>query len=391
LISRRLIASDSARRKRGSRLPPDGVLGVQVRVERQLRALGGIPETHVEGALPRGLAQEGVVVEGEAARLQVGLARVDLERDQLGVGDRHRHPVDIGKLQSVRVDAVEERVAHEHETLGRRARLQDPRLQRRQVRVVVAVHVVEAVVQLCPVAHPLGAHPLLESRPVRVFLVELPEVVRRPVDIERRRAGQRRQEIGIGPVPDEAHGMGVGEGHFRRTAIGQQDLRRARGRDLPVADDVLPPVAEILAGEGMPVRPAMAGAEAKGEDPLLDILDRGEDVGLELEARVVADQPRIAVDGHHAHVLRSAHDQPHLPAMAAGLEIAAGRMDQRRARQPLGDRRQAAGGDVRGQRRAVDLGRRGRAGEAGDGEPERRGMQPAHAALRGRIEAGSAP
>ena len=83
----------------------------------------------------------------DVARLQIDLAGAGLGGDQLGVGDVHQHPVDIGQLLALLVDAMEVRIAQEHELLRRRANRIEPGLQGRQFRVVEIVKIVAVVVQ----------------------------------------------------------------------------------------------------------------------------------------------------------------------------------------------------------------------------------------------------
>ena len=220
-----------------------------------MRAARGGPETGHEIAALLALLEEGVVLEEQAARLEVGLAGAGLDRHQLVVDDVEHHPVDVGQLLTVGVDPVEVGVALEDEALGRRWRGQLPGLERRQLRVLELVHVVVAAVELRPVAR-LG---LLDHRGelvgVGVALVELLEVVRRHVDEQRRRLRQRRQEERVGLRPAVAHRELVGELDIGQLAV-DEEVRRGAGRaQRLVVGDVLPPVAEVLAGERLAVGP----------------------------------------------------------------------------------------------------------------------------------------
>ena len=104
LISSRSTASDSARRKRTSRNSSRQTvsLGVEVRVEREMRAARGRPEMRHEAAALLALLEEGVVLEEQAARLEVGLAGAGLDRHQLVVDHVEHHPVDVGQLLTAR-------------------------------------------------------------------------------------------------------------------------------------------------------------------------------------------------------------------------------------------------------------------------------------------------
>ncbi|MFO0007185.1 MAG: hypothetical protein ACK559_39335, partial [bacterium] len=89
--------------------------------------------------------------------------------------------------------------------------------------------------------------------------------------------------------------------------------------------------------------------------------------------------------------LGAAHDDAQLAAMAARLEAAAGRMDQRVPGQPPVDRRPAPGGDLGGERRRIDEGLRageGRQHERREGEGTQERL---HAARPERMSAAVAP
>ena len=223
------------------------------------------------------------MLEEQAARLEVGLAGAGLDRHQLVVDDVEHHPVDVGQLLTVGVDPVEVGVALEDEALGRRRRGQLPGLERRQLRVLELVHVVVAAVELRPVAR-LG---LLDQRRqllrIGVALVELLEEVRRHVDEQRRRLRERRQEERVRLRPAVAHGQGIGELDQRPLAVDEQVRRRPGRAQRLVVGDVLPPVAEVLAGERLAVGPAVARAQMEGEAPPVLDLDVFEDVRHQLE------------------------------------------------------------------------------------------------------------
>ena len=80
------------------------------------------PEQRGEPAARLALPEEGVVLEHEAAGLQVDLAGAGLDRDQLAVDDLEDEPVDVGQLLAAAVDAVEVGVALGDEALRRRLR-----------------------------------------------------------------------------------------------------------------------------------------------------------------------------------------------------------------------------------------------------------------------------
>ena len=103
-----------------------------------------------------------------------------------------------------------------------------------------------------------------------------------------------------------------------RLAIDQQFARRADRREVGVVGDVFPVVAEILGGEGRAIGPFMALAQMEGEDaPFLDV-EALQDVGHQIVMRVVAHQPRIAIDHHVAGVLGRGHQHVQFLAVFAG-------------------------------------------------------------------------
>ena len=322
------------------------------------------------------LLEEGVVVEVEVARLQVRIARARLRRNQLRVGDREHEAVEVGELAPALIDAVEVRVAHGDEAIGRRPRRVVPGLQRRQVRVVALVEVVHAVMHRGPPARggALGFR-LLHLR--RVLLVELLEVMRRPEDEKRRGARHARQEMRVGLLPAIAHRDLVEHLELRGLAVDQHVARRTRGAQLAVIRYVLPVVAEVLGGEGMAVGPAMPLTQAQREDALFLHVERLEDVRHQrafertqkvgercLEQRLCA--------GH------APGERVERAAMAPGLRSRlAERHDERLLRQALFDRRQLAGTHRLRERRRLDV-RPRCAGE------QQKCEQPSHARARTR-------
>src|SRR5258707_9256401 len=101
--------------------------------------------------------------------MQIALAGACLGRNNLVVGDGHENAIDIGKLPAGAVDAMVVGVALKDEAVGRRPRLEDPWLERRQVRIVVSVGVVDAIVERRPVALFALLDELLEFFLVGIF------------------------------------------------------------------------------------------------------------------------------------------------------------------------------------------------------------------------------
>jgi hypothetical protein len=91
------------------------------------------------------------------------------------------------------------------------------------------------------------------------------------------------------------------------------------GREGLVGRDVLPVEAQVLRREGLAIRPAMPLAQAKGEDaPFLDG-EIGEQVRLELQRLIEADQPGKAEDVEQPRVPGPADQRAEIPAAPAQL------------------------------------------------------------------------
>ena len=107
----------------------------------------------------------------------------------------------------------------------------------------------------------------------------------------------------------------------------------------------------------------------KRENAAVSHVDSLDDVGNELQLVVVAHEARITVDHHHANVAILRHQRPQLAAVAADRPVGAVDVDYKRGpREPLRERRQLAGFDVRLERGRLFSG--GRSGAEQDGEPE---------------------
>ena len=215
------------------------------------------------------------------------------------------------------------------------------------------------------------------------------------------RTGQRRQEERIRPRPRVAHGVLVEHLEVRRLALHEIHAGRTERSQRLVRGDVFPVVAEVLAGERPAVRPPVAGAEPQGEDAPVHDVQPGQEIGSEAVVGVVADQSRIAVDDHQAHVLAAAHQQPQLAPVAAGRKaVAVEPHHARLRRQAVLDGGKLASGDLLGEGGDFDVRRCGRprarecdetcrgqpgsehATERGDGQRHRPGWIPACAHRR---------
>jgi hypothetical protein len=350
-----------------------------------MRAARGLPEHRPEPVARLALLEEGVVLEDQAARLQVGLAGAGLDRNQLVVDHLEQHPVDVGQLHARGIDPVVVGVALGDEALGRRPRHDHPGLQRRQVGIVELVHVVLAPVELGPVARPVRRDQASELVRVGVFLVELLQVVGGRVDEQRVRGGQRRQEERVGLRPAVADGLRAQDLDLRQLALDHELARRPERAELEVGRHVLPPVAEVLGREGRPVRPAVARPEVESEGaPGLDV-DRLGDVGHELEIAVVADQTRIAVDHEQARLAAAADQHPQIATpLAERCDLGHAGLERRSGLRRRGLRKRhcrRAGQERRGGREARDQERQ----QAARHRPSRPGPCSVHASSLSRL------
>ena len=102
-------------------------------------------------------------------------------------------------------------------------------------------------------------------------------------------------------------------------AVDEEDGLGPGRRKLLVVGDVLEIEAEILRREGLAVRPAMALAQREGEDAVVLDLDLLQEVRPQLQLLVIADEPRIGIDGDEPKIARLAHQAAQIPAVAADL------------------------------------------------------------------------
>ena len=325
--------------------PPDGIAGIEVGVERRVRALARAPQADLVAARLLAAFQEGHIVEPQVTGLEVACAGGGLRRDEPARGDVHHHAVDIGKLAAPGVHPVVVGIAGEDEAVRGRPDGRRPGLQGRQVRIVVLVLAVQLVVQRRPGAPARLFHGRGQRLGCGMRGMEAPQIVRRAVDIERPRACQRRQEAGIRRLPAITEGPFVQHLEDRRLAVHEHRRRRSGRRELGIVGDILPPVAEVLSGEGMPVRPFVTRPEMQGEDAAFLGFHTLQNVRLQHELRRVAHEARIAVHDHLARVLRLGHQQAQVAAMSAGAGL---RIDIGDGRQAPFDRRQRPGADPLG-------------------------------------------
>jgi hypothetical protein len=294
---------------------PGRIVDRQIGNQRGIGAAGRLPQANPISIARLAFLEERVVVESEIARLQIGFAGARLQWHDLVVGDQHDDFVDVGQLPAGRVDAVIVRVAPEHEAIGRRSGRQHPGLQRRQVRVVVLILIVGSVVQHHPVAYPRLFHLGFELGLGRVLGVKFLQIVGGTEDRERPGAGQSVEKTGVPARPRVANGRLGQNLEGRPFAVDQHLRRQAGGLQARMIEHVVPVVFEIRRGQRLPVRPTVPATEVKRVPALVLDLDAFGDVRSQLKIRGVADQTRIAVHDHHAHVFARTHDHVHLAAV----------------------------------------------------------------------------
>ncbi len=280
--------------------------------------------------------QVGVVDEVDRRHLQVRFAGAGLGRDDPRLGHVQHHPVDVGQLHPVLVDAVEVGVAHEHELVGRRRRGVAPGVERRQVRVLGAVAARHPRMQVRPVVHLVMGHERVQQFRILVLRMELPHVVRRQHDRQRLRRGKPWKEARVRRLPGVADGEGVEDLEDRALVRRQKLGRKAARPEVGIHHVVFPAVAEILGRNRCAVRPAVPFTQAEGEDAVLVDREALQDVGVKLKVRVVGHETAVAVHRHEADVALAADDGADLAALPAGLAPHRGKVhNARNLRQPV--------------------------------------------------------
>ena len=238
-------------------------------------------------------------------------------------------------------------IAHEHEPGRRQGRRVHPGFQRGQFGVVEAVLLVLLLVQPGPAARARHRRLSIGLLQTDVLRVEIAQVVRGAVDVQRARARERREELRVRLVPAVADCRVVEHLDARAAIAHQQCLRQTERRQVLVVDDVVPVVAEIRRGERLTVRPLVAASQVEREHPTAFVDDLLQNVGNDAQLLVVADQPRIAIDDHHPDVAVLRHQHAHLASVNPLRPVRSLQVhDQRRIRQAVCERRKLAGGNV---------------------------------------------
>ncbi len=242
-------------------------------------------------------------------------------------------------------------IAHIDEALRRRRRRADPRVERRQVDIVVGVHHVEPAINRHPVL--LATFGGLQDLGFgRVLGVELLQVVGGTEEEERCGARLALDEVRVGLLPRVLDGKRVDDLDLRRLAVDQKLDVGTAGGEVLVVGDVFPEEAEILGSEGLAVRPFVPGAQLEGELAAVLLLVALEDVRLQLELVVVDDEARVAEDRHQTRIARAGHQHVELAALLAGT-VATGKVIDHPGLlgNALVDRRQGAGLHLIGEHR----------------------------------------
>ena len=292
---------------------PHRIVDVEIGVKRELATRAGAPQSHIEVAAIFALPQECVIVEAQITGLKITFAGGGFGRDDLAVGERQDNLVDIGQLTPCRIHTIIIRISFENISQCRGFGFQNPRVESWQFRVVIPIHGIHFVVEGGPIMHSRFLYKSGKYFLVGIFRVELLQIMGGTIDEQRVRPGEGGQEQRVRLRPAIADRRLVEHFEARRLAFWQQLHRQSRGRQFGVLCHVLEPIAEILGGKGMTVRPFHSLAQMQGKDAALLDIDRFEDVGLDLERRRIADQPRIAVDDHHAGILGGRHQHAQLP------------------------------------------------------------------------------
>src|SRR6185436_10663402 len=133
---------------------------------------------------------------------------------------------------------------------------------------------------------------------------------------------------------------------------------------------------------------AVAGAQMESKHaPVLNV-EALKYIRYDDEVTVVPDQPGITVDHHHAHVLRSAHQDAQITPVVARLQSSCFELNgERRLRQPVLDRRQLARLDLCLEDRRLDI---GLCGSRIEEQQKKEDRQPDHEASSRRVASGSA-
>ena len=201
--------------------------------------------------------------------------------------------------------------------------------------------------------------------------------MRRAIDPFRAGGGQSGQEFAVRLGPDEAHLIGGRKADRRRLAFDQQARGQASRRKLGVVGDVLPPEAEVLAGEACAVRPAVAGSEVQGKALSFLHIDAEQDIRHQHQILVPGHQAGIAEDDHGARI--AAAPVQHAQGAAVFAVLPGDTLRQvlaRLGRQAFGKWRQLPRGDQRFQKRRF-LRDGSRNAEAGEGDGNEAGEERA--------------
>ncbi len=398
MISSRSIASDSARRK--SRSPRifafhagDRVAGRparprEVRRDQVVAAARGVPAQHVEAALAAPARVLGVVGEAEVPGLHAHPAGGDVERDEVRPADLELHPVHVRQLPARLVHGEVEGVPLQDDGRVVAVLAQHPRPQ---VRVLGVLPLADVAVQGAGRGHAQRREFRREEGRVGQVGVVARAVVRRRVEHLVAVRGDEVAEQAVWGFEAEAEdglAHALEGGHLGPV---EHPPRRQAAGDRGVGHLALPPVRDVVGGEGRTVRPAVSLPQREGPRAAAVVsLHRLRHVRHHrLAQRAPADRGRVAQPAAHrrADVALAARDPQPRPAVSPRARPVDAAEHERPARQPLRERREHAVLDQRRQERRLLGGgrhvlvRREQRDRAGEVEGLR---QPTHRPLRRR-------
>ncbi|GBF27643.1 hypothetical protein MnTg02_02702 [bacterium MnTg02] len=143
--------------------------------------------------------------------------------------------------------------------------------------------------------------------------------MRRPVDRRRPRAGEPCQKRRVGLRPAKADRRLVNHLELGRLTVDMHIPRRTEWREIRIICDILPIITEIIAGEGMTIRPFMAAPQMERENAVLFDIDLFQKIRLKLKLWRKTDKPCIAVNRQQTRVFLLAEQQSEIPAMTPSL------------------------------------------------------------------------
>ncbi len=174
--------------------------------------------------------------------------------------------------------------------------------------------------------------------------MELPQVVRRPEQEQRRGPCLTFDKVRVRFFPAVPDGAFVEDFYRRRLSIDKEFQRRSGWRQFLVVGHILPKESKIFGREGMSVRPLVAAPQPEGELAALLLLVPFKQVGMEHKLVIVDDQASVTVCGHQPSVAGGRDEHVQLATWPAGTISASEFPDYPRRRgYSLANRRQSTG------------------------------------------------